>query len=285
MHHSNIDHRWEPMIQCDALGLSKSVIADANKIQMPTLQVHVFAKNAGVGVRQWAAETMQIWQDKGGLTTQQIDSKVRECVREIAQSLSIINKQGAGPEHGDLLIDHCVTPISDLASNRPLWKWYIADKTSLNGQKLKATLEQFTKGGLGWRKNGLNITTTKIWKLVHISMYFIAPKLHSVFPMMCRYRWRPGRNFQSQVFADEGVLAPRDWIPRGSILLYHCLCGSRHCWEEDGWKRHSAMLKALAWGWWMYTTDGYINRRYDHCVNGESCNRPSARPQPDNPSG
>jgi len=49
---------------------------------MSTLQVHVRAENAGVGVRQQAAETMGIWQDQGGLTTQQIDNKVRECVCE-----------------------------------------------------------------------------------------------------------------------------------------------------------------------------------------------------------
>jgi len=52
---------------------------------------------------------MGIWQDKGGLTTQQIDNKVRERVWEIAQSMSIINKQGPSPEQWDLLIDRCVT--------------------------------------------------------------------------------------------------------------------------------------------------------------------------------
>jgi len=64
---------------------------------MPTLQVRVWAENAGVGVSQWLAETMGIWQDEGGLTTQRIDNKVRECVWEITQSMSIINKQGTGP--------------------------------------------------------------------------------------------------------------------------------------------------------------------------------------------
>jgi len=47
---------------------------------MPTLQVRISAENAGVGVSQWAAETVGIWQDKGGLTTQQIDNKVREHI-------------------------------------------------------------------------------------------------------------------------------------------------------------------------------------------------------------
>jgi hypothetical protein len=79
---------------------------------MPTLQVHVWAENAGVGVSQWAAESRGIWQNKGGLTTQQIDNTVTERIWEIAQSMSIINKQGAGPEQWALLIDRCVTRIS-----------------------------------------------------------------------------------------------------------------------------------------------------------------------------
>jgi len=65
---------------------------------MPTLQVCVWAENAGDGVSQWAAETMGIWQDKGGLTTQRMDDRVRECIWEIAQSMRIINRQGASPE-------------------------------------------------------------------------------------------------------------------------------------------------------------------------------------------
>jgi hypothetical protein len=60
--------------------LLKSVIADGNTIQMLPLQVRIWAENAGVGVSQWAAETMGIWQDKGGLTTQQMDNKVRERI-------------------------------------------------------------------------------------------------------------------------------------------------------------------------------------------------------------
>jgi hypothetical protein len=82
---------------CDAFWLPKSVIADANTIQMPTLQVRVWAENIGIGVSHWPAETMGIWQDKGGLTTQRIDNKVRERVWEIAQSMSMINKQRRWP--------------------------------------------------------------------------------------------------------------------------------------------------------------------------------------------
>jgi len=47
---------------------------------MLTLQVRIVAQNAGVGVSQWAAETMGMWQDKGSLTTQWIDHKVRESI-------------------------------------------------------------------------------------------------------------------------------------------------------------------------------------------------------------
>jgi hypothetical protein len=36
---------------------------------MPTLHVRVWAENTGVGVSQWAADTMRIWHDQGGLTT------------------------------------------------------------------------------------------------------------------------------------------------------------------------------------------------------------------------
>jgi hypothetical protein len=81
---------------------------------MPILQVCVWAENTDVGVSQWAAETMGICQDKGGLTTRWIENKLREPLWEIAQSMSIANKRGAGPEQWDLLIDRCVTPIRDL---------------------------------------------------------------------------------------------------------------------------------------------------------------------------
>jgi len=173
---------------------------------MPTLQVRVWAENAGVGVSQWAAETMGIWQDKGGLATQRIDNEVRERIWEIAQSMIIINKQGAGPEQWDLLIDHCITRISELESKRPLWKQYMADKTNLDGQKLKAALDEFAEVGLHQRMNRLEETPTKKRKLVHIGMYFIAPMLLLLFLMMCRSRRRRGRNLGSQVFTDKGAL-------------------------------------------------------------------------------
>jgi hypothetical protein len=72
--------------------LPKSVVADANTLQMPTLQVRIWAKNSTVGVSQWAAETMWIWQDIGGLRTRRIENKVIEHVWEIAHSMSIIKE-------------------------------------------------------------------------------------------------------------------------------------------------------------------------------------------------
>jgi len=155
---------------------------------MPTLQVRIWAKNTSVGVSQRAAETMGIWQDKGGLTTQQIDIKVRERIWEIAQSMSIINKQGAGPKQWHLLFDRSVTRISDLASKWPHRKWYMADKTNLNGQKFKPTLDEFMEIGLCQRTNRVDETLTKKRKLVHIGMYFIALILLLLFLMMCRSR-------------------------------------------------------------------------------------------------
>jgi len=65
---------------------------------MSTQQVHISAKNCGFGVSQWAAETIGIRQEKGGLRIQRIDNKVIERIWEIAQSMSIMNKQGASPE-------------------------------------------------------------------------------------------------------------------------------------------------------------------------------------------
>jgi hypothetical protein len=115
---------------------------------MLTIQVCVWAENAGVGVSQCSAETIGIWQDTGGLTTQWIDNNVREHVWEIAQSMSIINRQGAGPEQWDLLIDSCVTRITKLESKRPLWKRFMADKTNLDGQKLNPALDKFVEVGL-----------------------------------------------------------------------------------------------------------------------------------------
>jgi hypothetical protein len=98
MDRSIINHHWEPKISHDAFWLPKSVVADANTIQKPILQVYAWAKHAGVGVSQWTAEAMGTGQDEGGSTTQWTDNMVRECIWEIAQSMGISNKQGTHPK-------------------------------------------------------------------------------------------------------------------------------------------------------------------------------------------
>jgi len=184
---------------------------------MPTLQVRVWAESSGAGVSQWAVETMGICQDKGGLTTQRIDNKSRERVWGIAQSMGIINNQGASHKQRDLLNNHCITEISDLESKRPLWKWYMADKTNLNGHKLKTALAEFAEVSLHQRKFRLEETQTKKGKLIQVGMYFIAPMLLLLFLMMCRSRRRQGRNLGSQVFTDKGVLQHLDQFPYRAI--------------------------------------------------------------------
>jgi len=64
--------------------LPKPVVADANTIQLRSPEVRIWAESAGSAVSQLAAETMGIWQDMGGLTTQWMDIKVRERVWDIA---------------------------------------------------------------------------------------------------------------------------------------------------------------------------------------------------------
>jgi hypothetical protein len=173
---------------------------------MLTLQVRVWAENAGVGVSQWAAETMGIWQDKGGFTTQPIDNTVRERIWEIAQSIGIINKEGAGLEQWDLLIDCCVTGLSEQESKRLLWKWYRAIKTNLDGHTLEAARHEFADVDLRRRKNQLEETPTKKRKLVYIGIHFIAGMIHFLFLKICRSRRQRGINLGSQVIADKGEL-------------------------------------------------------------------------------
>jgi len=131
--------------------------------------------------------------------------------------MSIINKKGAGTEQWDLLIDRCVTRISELESKRPLWKRYMADKTNLDGQKLKAALDEFAEFGHRRRKNRIEETPTKKRKLVHVGTYSIAPMLLLLFLMMCRSRRRRRRNLGSQVFADKGALRRLERFPCRAI--------------------------------------------------------------------
>jgi len=201
---------------------------------MPTPQVRIWSVIAGFGVRDWAAGTIGIWLEKGGLTTQWKDSQVRKRVWEIAQSMSISKKQGAGPKQWDLQIDRCLTRINNLVSTRPYWKWYMADKTIPDGQKLKAALDECAEVGNRQKKNKIDQTPTKKRKLVHVGMYFVALLFLLLFLMMCRSRRLRGRNLGSPVFADKCPLLHLDRFPCPAISLYHCLCGSRHRWEDGG---------------------------------------------------
>jgi len=114
---------------------------------MVTLQVGVWAEHTGIGNSQWAAATMGIWQDKGGLTTQWGDKKVRELIWEIPKSVGISNNQGLVVEQWDLLIDRCITLIGSLEFNRQLLKQYWVHKTIIDGQKLKAHLDEVAEIG------------------------------------------------------------------------------------------------------------------------------------------
>jgi hypothetical protein len=97
--------------------LLKSVITAAIAIQMLTLKVGFWAENAGVGVSQPATETMRIWHNLGGLKIQWMHNEVMGHVWEITESMSIHDKQSAGPKQWDVLIDRCVMWLSYLASN------------------------------------------------------------------------------------------------------------------------------------------------------------------------
>ena len=103
---------------------------------------------------------MGIWHGKGGLTTQQNDHNVREHVWETAQSMSISNKLGAGPEQWNLLIDCSVTGINHLVSIRLLWTQFMEVDTNLNGQKQKEALDEFSKVGLRQKKQTIDETPT-----------------------------------------------------------------------------------------------------------------------------
>jgi hypothetical protein len=84
----------------------------------------------------------------------------------------------------------------------------MAEKSDLDGQKLKVPLDEFVEVGLHGRNERLQETLTKNRKLVHSGMYFIAPMLLLLFLMMCSSRRRPARNLRSQVFTHKGALRP-----------------------------------------------------------------------------
>jgi len=72
--------------------------------------------------------------------------------------MSSRTKLGTEPKQWDLLMNLCITGMSDLASKRPHWKCYMADNTIHDGQKLKAVLAIFAAFGLYRRKNRIDNT-------------------------------------------------------------------------------------------------------------------------------
>jgi len=80
IHHTIIDHVWEPRMKCDTFWLPNSVIPDANAIQISSLLVRIWAENVYGAVSQQTAQTMGIWQKKGGMTIQWINNKLRQPV-------------------------------------------------------------------------------------------------------------------------------------------------------------------------------------------------------------
>lgn len=63
----------------------------------------------------------------------------------------------------------------------------MADTTILDGQKMKAALDEFAEDGLRVRKDRIDQTPTNKWRFIYIGMYFIAPMFLLLFLMMGRY--------------------------------------------------------------------------------------------------
>jgi len=189
-------------------------------------------------------------------------------------------------------MNHCITRISDLKTPTLLWKWYIADMTILNGLRLNTALDvlaevslhRLAEVSLHRRKNRIDKIQTKKRIFMHSGMYFIALMLLFCFLMICRDLRQWGRILGSQVFTNEGGLRRLDCSPCRAINLYHCLCESQCCWEEGGWKQHSAIRIVLAGGWRIDTSENYISCQYNHFVNCDCCGCWSARPQLKNPT-
>jgi hypothetical protein len=99
-----------------------------------------------------------------------MDNKVRERVWEIAKAMSIINKQGGSSMQRDLKMDHCVTPISNLEPEMPLWKCYIAGRTNLDRSKPKPAPDKYLEVDLCRGKHRFEQTMTKKRNLVQDCM-------------------------------------------------------------------------------------------------------------------
>jgi hypothetical protein len=170
------------------------------------------------------------------LTPQWKNCKLREQTWEIVQSMSISTIQHTVQEQRDLLLERCITLMSDLISKRLLWKWYMADKTHLNHQKLKAACDKINEVGIHRETNSIDKTSSTMWKFTHVGMTFIALKLRLLFFTMCKFRKHQERILRSQVITYNGAFRRLNRYPSLAILPSHHLCGSRH-WLDDGWQK------------------------------------------------
>ncbi|KAF8542575.1 hypothetical protein BDD12DRAFT_802786 [Trichophaea hybrida] len=82
--------------------------------------------------------------------------------------MGIINEQDVSPKQWNVRIICRDTPIGDLASDRPHWVSYLADKPNLDGVKLKAALDEFAEVGLCQSQTRLIESPTMKRKFVHI---------------------------------------------------------------------------------------------------------------------
>jgi len=200
----------------------------------------------------------------------------------MAQSMSISNKLGARPGHWNLLIECCITVICHWASEKLLWKWYMTDKTKLDGQQLKAAQEQFREVGLHWSNNWNDETSYKKLKFMHVGMERISTVVVMHLQMIYTNRRRHRRNFWPQGFIVQGALRCLNWFPSGVIKHHNGLWGFQPCWEPYGWNQYSAILLAVVWGWWIDAANSYISCSYAQLLKSECCNCQSARPQWEN---
>jgi hypothetical protein len=67
-----------------------------------------------------------------------------------------------------------------------LWRVYIADRWTLNGQNLKSALAEIMKVCLFLNRNVIDETQTKKWKFDKVGKYYVAPMFLLPCLMMCR---------------------------------------------------------------------------------------------------
>jgi hypothetical protein len=175
--------------------------------------------------------------------------------------MRISNRQGAGSERLDLVINRGITWNQWSGVERLLRKWYLADRTNLDGQKLKAPRDEFEKVGLRQWMNSLQKWPTKIKKLMHIGMYFISPMLLLLFLIKCRY-WRQwGRNsvemLRLRSISSHLATLSYIWIPTllgtGSVnpILCNSYGGSLRTVNIYLWQLHQWSIQPICQSWML----------------------------------